>query len=70
MWVPTSDLPAPAAHPFYARLSRLFHEQGFDDTVEGLCAKFYARETGVFSTQACAFGCQATPNPGQYLASR
>ena len=39
LWVATSELPRTAGHPFYERLNRLFNEHGFDDFVEGLCAK-------------------------------
>ena len=42
LWVATSELPRTAGHPFYERLNGLFNEHGFDDFVEGLCAKFYA----------------------------
>jgi len=34
MWVPASDLPTAASHPFYARLNQLLREDGFDDFVE------------------------------------
>jgi len=34
MWVPTTDLPAAASHPFYRRLNGLLHERGFDDFVD------------------------------------
>ncbi|HEY7448625.1 MAG TPA: transposase [Vicinamibacterales bacterium] len=39
-------MPTTAAHPFYARLSRVLHDQGFDDFVETECARFYAEEIG------------------------
>ena len=45
-WVATSQLPGTAGHPFYEGLNRLLDEHGFDDFVEGLCAKFYADEMG------------------------
>ncbi len=38
LWVATSELPRTAGHPF--------NEHGFDDFVEGLCAKFYADKMG------------------------
>jgi len=41
-----SELPRTAGHPFYERLNGLFNEHGFDDFVEGLCAKFYADRMG------------------------
>jgi len=40
MWVPTTDLPTAASHPFYRRLNQLLREHGFDDFAEGLCASF------------------------------
>ena len=46
LWVATSELPPTAGHPFYERLNGLFNEHGFDDFVEGLCAKFYADKMG------------------------
>ena len=46
LWVATSELPRTAGHPFYERLHGLFNEHGFDDFVEGLCAKFYADKMG------------------------
>ena len=46
LWVATSELPRTAGHPIYERLNGLFNEHGFDDFVEGLCAKFYADKMG------------------------
>lgn len=46
MWIPTSDLPTPAAHPFYQRLNRLLMTAGFDAFVEERCAGFYAATMG------------------------
>jgi len=46
MWVATTDLPTAASHPFYARLNRLFAEQGFDDFAEEACQAFYADTMG------------------------
>ena len=46
LWVATSELPRTAGHPFYERLNGLCNEHGFDDFVEGLCAKFYADKMG------------------------
>jgi hypothetical protein len=34
MWVPTTELPTAASHPFYRRLNQLLPEHGFDDFVE------------------------------------
>jgi transposase len=46
MWVPTTDLPTAASHPFYRRLNRLLHDRGFDAFVEAQCAPFYAKTMG------------------------
>ena len=46
MWVATADLPMGAGHPFYARLTRVLDEAGFDAFVEGQCAPFYATTVG------------------------
>jgi transposase len=46
IWVPTTDLPTAASHPFYRRLSQLLREHGFDDFAEGQCAGFYAETMG------------------------
>jgi transposase len=46
MWVPTTDLPTAASHPFYRRLNELLREQGFDDFAEAQCAPFYADPMG------------------------
>jgi transposase len=46
MWVPTTELPTSASHPFYARLNQLLRDRGFDDFAEGRCASFYAATMG------------------------
>ena len=46
MWVANADLPRSAGHPFYARLTRVLDEAGFDAFVEEECAKFYADGVG------------------------
>src|SRR6266568_7674435 len=46
MWVPTTDLPTAASHPFYRRLNQLLREHAFDDFVEAQCAGFYADTMG------------------------
>jgi transposase len=46
MWVPTTDLPTAASHPFYRRLNRLLQDGGFDAFVEAQCASFYAETMG------------------------
>ena len=46
MWVPSTNLPTAASHPFYRRLNQLLREHGFDDFVEAQCAAFYADTMG------------------------
>jgi transposase len=41
LWIAATDVPTGPGHPFYAKLNDLLAERGFDDFVEGLCAKFY-----------------------------
>src|SRR5215470_4561808 len=46
MWVPTTELPTAASHPFYQRLNQLLQDHGFDEFVETQCASFYAETMG------------------------
>jgi transposase len=46
MWVPATELPTAASHPFYARLNQLLRDGGFDDFAEARCAPFYAATMG------------------------
>ena len=46
LWVATSELPTSPGHPFYARLNTLLDAHDFDQFVEGLCRKFYAKVMG------------------------
>ena len=46
MWVPTTELPTSASHPFYTRLNQLLRDRGFDDFAEARCASFYAATMG------------------------
>jgi transposase len=46
MWVPTTELPTAASHPFYRRLNQLLREHGFDDFAEAQCGSFYAETMG------------------------
>ena len=46
MWVPATDLPTAASHPFYRRLNQLLREHGFDRFVEERCRRFYAAKMG------------------------
>ena len=45
-WVATEALPPAPGHPFYSKLNELLAERGFDEFVEGLCAKFYHESLG------------------------
>jgi transposase len=51
LWVATSELPTSPGHPFYARLNALLDAHSFDQFVEGLCRKFYAKVMGRPSLQ-------------------
>jgi transposase len=51
LWVATSELPTSPGHPFYARLNALLDAHNFDQFVEGLCRKFYAKVMGRPSLQ-------------------
>src|ERR1700686_1756719 len=46
LWVAHSELAAAPGHPFYQRLNELLEAEGFDEFVEGRCAKFYAARYG------------------------
>jgi transposase len=46
VWVPTSELPTSASHPFYARLNQLLRDRAFDDFAETQCRSFYAETMG------------------------
>lgn len=35
MWIRATELPKPAAHPFYRRLNAILTQAAFDDFVEG-----------------------------------
>jgi len=45
-WVSHSELPRTVGHPFYQRLNQVLEERGFDEFVEGQCARFYAAAMG------------------------
>ena len=51
LWIPTSELPRSPGHPFYTRLNALLDAHDFDQFVEGLCRKFYAKVMGRPSLQ-------------------
>jgi len=46
LWIPTSEIPEPPAHPFYKQLNSILNQQGFDQFVERICARFYAPKMG------------------------
>jgi len=46
IWIPHSELPQTAGHPFYQRLNQVLEERGFDDFVEQRCTSFYAERMG------------------------
>ena len=46
MWIAHTELAAAPGHPFYQQLDELLEAEGFDEFVEGRCAKFYAAKYG------------------------
>ena len=46
LWIPTGEIPAPPAHPFYRRLNAILTQNEFDKFVERICARFYAPKMG------------------------
>jgi hypothetical protein len=41
IWIAHTELAVAPGHPFYKRLNELREGAGFDEFVEGLCARFY-----------------------------
>src|SRR5437879_11423158 len=46
LWIAHRELASAPGHPFYQRLNELLEAEGFDEFVEGRCAKFYAEKYG------------------------
>jgi transposase len=46
IWIAHTELASAPGHPFYQRLNELLDSEGFDEFVEGRCAKFYAAKYG------------------------
>src|SRR5450631_4368556 len=46
IWIAHTELAAAPGHPFYQKLNELLEAEGFDEFVEGGCAKFYAAKYG------------------------
>jgi transposase len=46
LWIAWASLARPASHPFYERLNGLLDECRFDEFVESLCERFYAKTLG------------------------
>jgi transposase len=46
IWIAHTELAAAPGHPFYQKLNELLEAEGFDEFVEGRCAKFYAAKFG------------------------
>ena len=46
LWIAHAELASAPGHPFYQRLNELLEGEGFDEFVEGRCAKFYAEKYG------------------------
>jgi transposase len=46
IWIAHRELAVAPGHPFYKRLNELLEGAGFDEYVEGLCARFYHARLG------------------------
>jgi transposase len=46
IWIAHTELASAPGHPFYQQLNELLEAGGFDEFVEGRCAKFYAAKYG------------------------
>ena len=46
IWIAHTELAVAPGHPFYKRLNELVEGAGFDEFVEGLCARFYHARLG------------------------
>src|ERR1700676_5698907 len=46
IWIAQRELAVAPGHPFYKRLNELLEGAGFDEFVEGLCARFYHARLG------------------------
>jgi transposase len=46
LWIAKQELPASAAHPFYARLNELLESEKFDEFAESACQQYYAEKMG------------------------
>jgi transposase len=46
IWIVHTELAVAPGHPFYKRLNELLEGAGFDEFVEGLCARFYHARLG------------------------
>ena len=46
IWIAHAELASAPGHPFYQKLNELLEAEGFDEFVEGRCAKFYAETYG------------------------
>src|SRR5947207_5973894 len=46
LWVATAAMARPTSHPFYERLNRLLDKCHFDEFVESLSERFYAKTLG------------------------
>src|SRR6266852_2514217 len=46
IWIAHTELAVAPGHPFYKRLNDLLEGAGFDEIVEGICARFYHARLG------------------------
>ena len=58
IWIAHQELVSAPRHPFYQKLNELLEAEGFDEFVEGRCAKLYAAKYG-----------RPSPTPGVYFRS-
>jgi hypothetical protein len=52
LWIAHTELAVAPGHPFYKRLNELLEGAGFDEFVEGSCARFYHARLGTALTTA------------------
>ena len=46
LWIPTTQMPSPPAHPFYRKLNEVLNAHEFNGFVEERCRPFYAERMG------------------------
>lgn len=46
LWISPDEVASGPGHPFYERLNKIFSDADFDEFVEALCSRYYARKGG------------------------